>query len=289
MADVADLTPLDVARRVAADRRLPEPELVRVGMNHTFRAGPEVIRVSSRGFQVPLDDVTDALRTAGVSHAAPTGPLLEFDGWEATTWEWCEATAADVDFAAFGAAIRRVHDLDRPTFASVEPLRFCGSFPHLDLEHHLAKVRVELDTAAADGLDAALTDLADWRSAAAAAEQVVCHGDVHFNNVIAPAVVIDWDMLCGGPRAWDHAPTLSAIDRWGLPAETYDRFAEGYGMDLRDDPLASSLAQLRDLAATIMLAVRVHRGGAPAAAATELEVRLQTWRGAADAPIWNAQ
>lgn len=258
-------------------------------MNHTYRAGEEVIRVSVPDLQVSLTSVTDALGDAGVIHARPTGRLQDVGEWEVTTWEFCEPQADEVDFAAFGASIRRLHDLDRSVFADLEPIRSCTTFPHLDLEPHLAAVAPHLDPRARTGLEAELVDLAAWRDEVAAAPRVVAHGDVHFNNVIPPATIIDWDMLCEAPRAWDHAPMISAIGRWGVPPEAYAAFAAGYGADLRSDPLAQRLARLRDLAATIMLAVRVVGGSATIAAAAELENRLSSWRGTPDPPPWNAQ
>ena len=49
------------------------------------------------------------------------------------------------------------------------------------------------------------------------------------------ATLLDWDMLCAGPPAWDHAMLLR-LDRWGWPRRWYDEFAAGYGRSLAGEP-----------------------------------------------------
>ena len=118
---------------------------------------------------------------------------------------------------------------------------------------------------------------------------IVCHGDVHPGNVIQSAqgpVLLDWDLLCLGPPAWDHAPLMTWTERWGGAAGIYEDFAVGYGRSLRGDPLADALAELRLVAATLM---RVRAAKSSPAAVDEAELRLQYWRGETDAPQWHAQ
>ncbi len=120
-------------------------------------------------------------------------------------------------------------------------------------------------------------------------DTVVCHGDVHPGNVIQSEqgpVLLDWDLACRGPAAWDHAPLMTWTDRWGGEAAVYERFAEGYGSSIRGDRLAEAIAELRLVAATLM---RVRAGRTNAAAASEARSRLRFWRGERDAPQWNAQ
>ena len=59
---------------------------------------------------------------------------------------------------------------------------------------------------------------------------MVCHGDVHPGNVIQSAdgpVLLDWDLLCRGPAAWDHAPLMTWTERWGGEPGIYEAFADG--------------------------------------------------------------
>ncbi|MFP5488829.1 MAG: hypothetical protein ACLGHQ_11050, partial [Acidimicrobiia bacterium] len=59
----------------------------------------------------------------------------------------------------------------------------------------------------------------------------------------------------------------------------------GYGRSLVDDDLTRALAELRNVAATLL---RVRAGRTDPAAAAEAERRLAYWRGDSDAP-WHAQ
>ena len=118
---------------------------------------------------------------------------------------------------------------------------------------------------------------------------VVCHGDVHPGNVLPTAdgpVLLDWDLLCRGPAAWDHGPLMTWTERWGGEPGIYERFAEGYGTSLRADPLGEAVAELRLVAATLM---RVRAGAADPLAAAEAQRRLRWWRGDPDAPTWQTQ
>ena len=65
-------------------------------------------------------------------------------------------------------------------------------------------------------------------------------------------VLLDWDLLCRGPAAWDHGPLMSWTERWGGEPGIYERFAEGYGASLRGDPLGEAVEELRLVAATLM-------------------------------------
>ncbi len=98
-------------------------------------------------------------------------------------------------------------------------------------------------------------------------------------------LLLDWDLLCIGPAAWDHGPLMTWTERWGGEPGTYEAFAAGYGRSMRGDPVAEALAELRLVAATLM---RLSAGRRQPGAAAEAEVRLRWWRGDPDAPAWQA-
>jgi hypothetical protein len=98
-------------------------------------------------------------------------------------------------------------------------------------------------------------------------------------------VLIDWDAICLGPPAWDHAPLLTWADRWGGAPETYSDFARGYGADLRESSLARELASLRLLAPTLNM---ITGGASDPACAAEARVRMRYWLGDPAAPAWTA-
>jgi thiamine kinase-like enzyme len=151
----------------------------------------------------------------------------------------------------------------------------------------LAEVEDLLDQEARVGLLAAIVRHGDWR--AQVADRVVCHGDVHPGNIIQTSegpVLLDWDLSCLAPAAWDHAMLLTWASVWGGELGAYERFAEGYGRSLAQDPLAESLAVMRNVTATLM---RLKAGRTNPAAADEAQRRLRHWRGDPAAPIWSAQ
>jgi Ser/Thr protein kinase RdoA (MazF antagonist) len=147
----------------------------------------------------------------------------------------------------------------------------------------------DLDNSSRTAIEAALARSVPLLDDQRERSWVICHGDVHPGNVIQSPdgpVLLDWDLLCRGPVAWDHAPLLTWTRRWGGDAGIYESFADGYGISLRDDPLAEALAELRLVAATLM---RVRAARQDPAAADEAELRLRYWRGEPDAPQWHPQ
>ena len=285
-----------LARDAAARWGLPVPGLLRVGMNALFTAGPDVvIRVGK-----PTSDPQGAIRLAGVlsAHGVRTprfvcdrpvvlGPLA------ATAIEYHDqaASLSPLDWAEVGAMVARVHAVAPSEVDGFYPVPHCSTFPWWDLHGLLAEVNDLLDPPARSGLQAALHRHAgwydNWRSPGETGV-VLCHGDVHPGNVLVTPdgpMLIDWDLLCTGPAAWDHAPLMTWTQRWGGEAGVYGRFAEGYGRSLRDDPAAEAIAELRLVAATLM---RVRAGRVDAGAAAEAERRLRWWRSDPGAPPWRA-
>ena len=197
--------------------------------------------------------------------------------------------AGPIEWDAVGAMIAILHRTDRGQIPSGYPLPFCGDFPWWNFASLSTEVASDLEPHSRRAIDAAiarsLPALADQRSRSL----VVCHGDVHPGNVIQSAdgpVLLDWDLLCCGPAAWDHAPLMTWTQRWGGEPGIYESFAEGYGRSMSDDPVAQAIAELRLVAATLM---RVRAARQNPAAAEEAALRLQFWRGEHDAPQWNAQ
>jgi len=190
------------------------------------------------------------------------------------------------DWRRVGEMVRRVHDWPVDEVMPHHALPRAADFPWWQVETILAEVDDLLDGGAREGLGAAIAAHGDWRDRTTAL--VVCHGDVHPGNVLQTddgPVLLDWDLLSLAPAAWDHAPMLTWEHRWGGEAGMYEQFATGYGADLRDGPLARSLAVMRNVAATLM---RLRAGRADPVAAAEAQRRLAYWRGDPAAPQWQA-
>jgi Ser/Thr protein kinase RdoA (MazF antagonist) len=185
--------------------------------------------------------------------------------------------------------VARLHQLDRDEVAAGYPLPFCGDFPWWNFAALLSDVGADLDRRSRLSIESSIERNLPLLSDQRGVGSVVCHGDVHPGNVIQSEdgpMLIDWDLACHGPRAWDHAPLMTWTERWGGDPGIYERFADGYGRSLRGDPLAEAIAELRLVAATLM---RVRAGRSSPAAAAEAQSRLRFWRGEPDAPQWNAQ
>ena len=289
---VGDAEGSDRAARAAAERwGLEPPVLLRRAMNAIHRCGDVVVRVA-----VPTAPAERSLELArllaerGVAVPAPArDDAVVVDGFSVTAWEHVEASGDPVDWPGVGAAVRAVHDLDPGDLPAGLPRPSPLELPWWDHEALLAEVEPDLDDEAASGLRAALDRHRGWRDRLVAERAVVCHGDVHPGNVVQAAVgpvLLDWDLLCLAPPAWDHAPLMTWTERWGGEAGIYEAFADGYGCDARDDELARSLAELRLVSATLM-ACRAAR--ADRSARAEVDRRLALWRGDPSAPTWRAR
>lgn len=280
-------TARQVAEQAAAQWGLPRPVALRTGMSALFLAGEVVLRVC-RPTAAPEQAVwlTDQLATRGVRTARLVRrEAFVTDGLAVYALERLHPLG-QVDWRAVGATVRRVHDWPVDEVRGRYPLPRCDDFIWWNAEAGLAEVDDLLDAEARAGLHAAVAARGGWRSLIT--DRVVCHGDVHPGNVVPTAdgpVLVDWDLLCHGPAAWDHAVVLTWERRWGADRGMYAAFAEGYGTSLAGDPLTESLAVMRNVIATIM---RLKAGRTSAAAAAEAERRLQFWRGDPDAPHWQA-
>jgi len=269
---------------------LARPVLLRHGMNVIFRCREVVIRVASPSVDASCSiDLAVALAEHGIPVVAPARhDVVEADGLSATVWEHVEASGDPIDWRQVGAIVQRVQDLAITDLPASVPTPSPAAFPWWEFERLLHDVDVAVDPAARSGIDAVLHRWSGWEDWAAA-DAVVCHGDVHPGNVIMTTggpVVIDWDLLCVAPPGWDHAPLMTWTERWGGEPGLYEAYADGAGGSLRGDDRAEAFAELRLVAATLM---RVKAGMKDPVARPEADRRLAYWRGERDAPIWRAQ
>jgi Ser/Thr protein kinase RdoA (MazF antagonist) len=283
-ADDARPAALAAARHWSLD----EPELLRVGMNAIFRAGADVVLRVGR----PTAPAEAAIELAAmlsaegihVPRAAATRPF-EHDGYSVWALEHVESRDP-VDWRSVGAMVAKVHRLPPEQVAALYPLPPMAELPLWRFDELMADVDDMLDSAARNGLRAAISRhdrRSEWRAA------TVCHGDVHPGNVLQShdgPVLLDWDLMCAGAAGWDHAPLIRLHERWGGDEGVYEAFADGYGSTLRGHPVAEALAELRLVAATLM---RLRAARREPRAWPEAALRLRYWRGEADPPAWTAQ
>jgi Ser/Thr protein kinase RdoA (MazF antagonist) len=284
--DVAALTV--AAEQAARVWHLPNPELIRVGANGVFVAGAVILRVGVS--TAPMGKAlafAERLTAAGIRVARPArADWLDLSGGlSVTAWERIDFDpAGTIDWERIGTMVATIHDFE-PTTVD-HPLPFCGDFPWWNFDAMLADV--EADATALEILRSATATHAWWYEQARGGQLVVCHGDVHPGNVLVAAdgpVLIDWDLLCVGPPAWDHAALATWTARWGGAVGVYEAFARGYGRPV-DSAMLEAIAELRLVAATLM---RLKRARLDPAHRPEAEQRLRYWRGDPDAPMWRAQ
>lgn len=278
----------DLAVEAALHWELPEPLLLRSGMNAIYRSGDVVLRVSEPSAPASASlELAERLLEAGLRVTRPVRKdTFGQAGLHATAWEHIEATGEPIDWRAVGAMVRTVHTLDKNDLPSEYPLPRPVDFPWWDFDTLFAQIGDDLDDEARRGIDRAIGRWPDWADQAGA---VVCHGDVHPGNVMMSTegpVLIDWDLMCLAPPGWDHAPLMTLAERWGGEPGVYEAYADGYGSSLRGQPSAEAFAELRLVAATLM---RVRAGMRNEAAMPEAQSRLAYWRGESDAPAWQAQ
>jgi phosphotransferase family enzyme len=293
IAEPAGAAPALIAAAEHAARiwGLPEPRLLRLGMNGVFACGDDVVVRVGRPSADPTTviRVAERARAAGVAtpRAVRAGAVDAGGGLWSTAWQRVHPIDRPTDWEAVGRMVAALHRLPPPADAAALP--WCGDFPWWRFDAFAPPILAMVDADAAAGLQRALTVHGGWEAAALAGPLVVCHGDVHPGNVVTTddgPVLLDWDLTCIAPPAWDHALLMTWTERWGGEPGVYEAFATGYERSLRGDPLAESLATMRLVAATLM---RVRAGAADRAAADEAVQRLRYWRAEPDAPQWNAQ
>jgi len=284
---------LHAVEAAAVHWRLPDPSVLRMGINGVFVAGHTVLRVSepTAPAQVSID-LAHVLLGKGVRCPRPASDTA-FDaggGVWVTAWEHVDhGDPSTIDWEEVGATVRTVHDLDPADVPAEHPLPWCSGFPWWHFDRRIETASELIDDAALAAIVACVSRDRWVLDPDTSGPAVVCHGDVHPGNVLAGAdgpVLLDWDLLCWGPRGWDHAPLMTWTERWDGREHLYDDFARGYGADLRDDPVAAALSRLRLVAATFG---RVDAARTNPDALPELEQRLRWWRGDPHAPRWNPQ
>jgi Ser/Thr protein kinase RdoA (MazF antagonist) len=270
---------------------LAQPVVLRHGMNVILRCDDVILRVATPTAPASLSiALAQVLRDRGIAVAVPVrDEVVEHAGFSVTAWEHLEPTGQPVDWADVGRMVALVHDTPLDALPEGLPIPSPLDFPWWDHERLLDDVESVIDVGALDGMRATIEQHRGWDDFLADESNVVCHGDVHPGNVIMTAsgpVLIDWDLLCVGPRGWDHAPMMTWTQRWGGERGVYEAFAEGYGWSARGDRQSEALADLRLVAATLM---RWRVALDNPEARPEAERRLAYWRHDPDAPTWVAQ
>lgn len=271
-------------QQVAAKHRLRGVRLVRDGWNAVFATESGVVlRAGTPAFAFDDDQRTANLL---IEHGVSTPRVLfrEVLDHRAVTAVEQVVPNGTVDWTAVGEQVARLHRVPVGELS----LPSCTDFAHWRFDALLDELRTSIDNEAYEAMCACRDRWATWQQSALH-NTVVCHGDVQPGNVIPTdegPVLIDLDLRCSAPAAYDHAALLTWEHRWNGTPGTYAAFAAGYGRSFANDQLGEQFAELRLLAATLM---RLRAARVDPSAAAEASLRLQWWRGDADAPRWTPQ
>lgn len=216
--------------------------LVRDGLAMLVRRGDVVVRVRAVGDRAVAERevaVAGVLSVADVPHT----PLAERAGqpWTAgdhvvTAWGWVDPVraAGPQDLGALASKLRRrtVATASSGAVAGFDPIAAAlGAVDHVPA----GDSQVDAVRARADELRAEWADVAAAAPAAPGGLAIV-HGDLHRDNVVVGAdgpLLTDLELAGVGPPAYDVAPAVVAVERYGADRTDLDSFLHAAGWDPR--------------------------------------------------------
>jgi len=211
---------------------------------------------------------------------AATQPIV-IQGHPVTFWEGLADGETYASTGEMGALLRRLHDLESPSF-SLPPLR-----PFEKVMERLSRASIP------DGIRAFLQSMAgelegEYERLQFALPAGHLHGDFNVGNVLHDAAdhpkVIDLDGFVAGPREWDLMQTAMYYDSFGWHTEAeYADFVAGYGFDVREWSGYTILRSIREL---LMVTWLSQNAGTDSRAADEVEKRVETLRSGGSRRDW---
>ncbi|MER5871878.1 aminoglycoside phosphotransferase family protein [Streptomyces sp. NPDC002044] len=301
--DQTPFTDVSAARAVREAVRLagaPPPhdlELLRLGENALFASRVQglVYRVArSDGL---TDKVEKELATARwlVAQGFPGLPPrddfrqpVSAEGRLVTFWEYVPPSPGEPSLIDLAALLRALHALPDPGF----PIPPLNPFPLMrdrlrgaadSADGAISEKDRAFLAAACEGSEAAFRDLVASDPAGG-----LVHGDAHRGNLLRRddrVLLIDYETVARGPRAWDLLPTATATDRFGLAPADHKAFCAVYGADVTEQPGYRLLRTVRELGMTTWLMQNVPHSPA---AAKEFAVRMDSLRKGDHAARWHA-
>lgn len=202
-----------------------------------------------------------------------------------TCWRWEREADRRPDPAELGALARRLHDATDGIAARA------GRGADVPVADPLAAVverLAALPPADPDGdvLVAAAQRLAPSWAALADGSRSVVHADLHVGNVLVTdrgLLLADLELAGIGPSAYDLAPAVVAVRRYGAPPTELDAFLDGYGSPLPPAEVLEPLVEVYELWVT---AWAVLNRDLDPAHRDEAALRMARWRGASTTERW---
>jgi aminoglycoside phosphotransferase (APT) family kinase protein len=268
-----------------------DAELLRIGENAIFQLAdePVVVRIARSADRMRRVErelcVARWLAAADVPairvyEEVSQQPLL-VNGHPVSFWHTVTGGEPEPTHVDLARLLAEFHALDDC------PCELIGFNPVRSVESRLAK---------ADGVSAADRDFLHARCAEAsrnlqnltfALQRGPIHGDAHTKNLLTDhgqVVLLDFEAAAIGPREWDLLPTAIAVDRYRLPEDTYQEFADTYGFDVRGWDGYPVLREVRELTMTTWIMQNV---GESEAVAAEFALRVSSLRERDSKRAWN--
>ncbi|HSL56820.1 MAG TPA: phosphotransferase, partial [Acidimicrobiales bacterium] len=202
-------------------------------------------------------------------------------------WALLDVRPGPVTSAELGALARRLHEgtrhlADDPGVPALDP--------HEAAAAQLERARSVGATAVADldRLSGALAHLrSEWPAAVAGVGGgvAVVHGDLHVDNAVrtpSGPVLVDLELAGVGPPAYDVAPAVIAVRRYGAPPADLRAFLDALGDDPTDRPGFEVLVRTAELWLTAWAVGNRHLADH---LDEEAERRLAAWH-PGPAPTW---
>jgi hypothetical protein len=203
------------------------------------------------------------------------------EGHPVTFWEGLADGDTYASTREMGELLRRLHELEPPTF-SLPELQ-----PFDKVEQRLERTVIPAETRAY--LAALAAELAvEYDCVRFVLPAGPLHGDFNVGNVLHDAAgqprVIDLDGFVTGPREWDLMQTAMYYDSFGWHTEAeYMDFADGYGFDVRQWSGYAVLCRVREL---LMVTWLSQNAGTNPRAAEEVARRVETLRSGGSRRDW---
>ena len=139
-----------LAEHVAEQLGLPNPTLMRVGMNALFATGDVVIRIGRPSAPARLAlELAGALDAHGIEVPSPaTADVFVDGGLAATCWQRLAVRDVETDWRRVGEIVRTVHALRPDDLPAGYPIPKPTTFPWWDFDSLLDEIGPGIDAAA---------------------------------------------------------------------------------------------------------------------------------------------
>ena len=230
---------MEAARRAGLDATGAKVLRVRASIHVELPRADVVVRVERPGSQelawrqVAVARALAALDAPVARLVRPDIQPLLIDDGAVTLWRRLRSVATPT-LVAVGSAVRAIHEATARSLPenvlAIDPfgqVRTCLDAPSLwSGSAAIRELLVRADNLSLMWCEKTRDDPLG---------RVVVHGDPHPDNAVVSEggelVLVDLEDSGVGPASWDFVPLAVGVERYGLPAEDFDRFAAGYGAE----------------------------------------------------------